>query len=425
MKSTIKFPQPAINPVGKVDFPPIKLFHLSNGMPVYLLEAGSLDITKIEIVFRGGRPYEHKRLSAITCMSQLREGFDGMSSSQIAERLDHCGATLSIPPSFDYIGIQLYALSKHVPELIPILNGIVQAPSFPEEELSIFKKRTAERLKVDLSQNDVIAYRKATEIFFGENHPYGYSSTIEDYNAITRANLIAHHHKTFTPENGMIFLAGRPTDVIFNALDSEIGSWKPENNKPAASMNLPPLPSQPFHLEEDMGRAQSAIRLGRPLFSRRHEDYPTLYLLNTILGGYFGSRLMKNIREDKGLTYGIHSSLETLLFSGYFNISMETDRRNVGPALQEIEKELIALGKRLIPQEELDVVKNYLGGYILSLMDGPLQIINMVKSSVIEGHSTDYAANLLIQLQNTSSEALIEMARKYLNYQEMSRVIIH
>ncbi len=425
MKSTFKFPQPAINPVGKVDFPPIKLFHLSNGMPVYLLEAGSLEITKIEIVFRGGRPFEHKRLAAITCMSQLREGFDGMHSPEIAERLDHRGATLSIPPSFDYIGVQLYALSKHIPELIPIINGVVQAPSFPEEELSIFKKRTAERLKVDLSQNDVIAYRKATEIFFGEMHPYGYSSTIEDYNAIERADLVAHHKNTFTPQNGMVFLAGRPTDAILNALDKSIGSWMPEKNETARSKEFPPLPSQIMQLEEDMGKSQSAIRIGRSLFSRGHEDYPTLYLLNTILGGYFGSRLMKNIREEKGLTYGIHSSLETLLFSGYFNISMETERRNVGPALKEIEKELIDLQKRLIPEDELEVVKNYLGGYILSLMDGPLQIINMVKSSVIEGHSTDYVANLLIQLQNTSPEALIEMARKYLNYHEMSRVIIH
>ncbi len=425
MKSTFKFPQPAINPVGKVDFPPIQLFHLSNGIPVYLLEAGSLEITKIEIVFRAGRPYEGKRLSAITCMSQLREGFDGMRSPEIAERLDHRGATLSIPPSFDYIGVQLYALSKHIPELIPILNGIVQAPSFPEDELSIFKRRTAERLKVDLSQNDVIAYRKATEMFFGEMHPYGYSSTIDDYNAIERTDLIGHHRNTFTPKNGIVFLAGRPTDTILNALEKSIGSWMPEKNESAISQQLPPIPTQPLHLEEDMGKAQSAIRMGRPLFNRSHKDYPTLYLLNTILGGYFGSRLMKNIREDKGLTYGIHSSLETLLFSGYFNISMETERRNVEPAMREIKKELNDLQKRLIPEEELEVVKNYLGGYILSLMDGPLQIINMVKSSVIEGHSTDYVADLLTQLQNTSPETLIEIARKYLNYHEMSKVIIH
>ena len=424
MKSVFDFPPPLINPVGKVGFPEIRHFKLTNGIPVYLLEAGSLDVAKIEIVFPGGRPYETKRLAAITCMSQLKEGFDGMHSAELAEKLDHCGASLSIPPSFDHIGIQVYALTKHMLDLIPIINGIVQVPSFPERELDIFKKRTAERLKIDLSQNDVIAYRKATEKFFGEHHPYGYSSTISDYNAIVRKDLVDHHQNTITPNTATIFLAGKPTEAMLHKIDDTIGSWQIPN-RDIVSIEMPDIHNETHYVEEDMHKSQSAIRIGRPLFNRTHPHYPGLYLLNTVLGGYFGSRLMKNIREDKGLTYGIHSSFETLQFAGYFNISMETERRNVKPALQQIEKELTRLQKRLIGKEELEVVKNYIGGYILSLMDGPLQIINMVKSSVVEGHQPDYVCDLLNQLQNTTSEQLLELARMYFTYDDMSKVIIH
>ena len=409
--------------VDHIDFPEPRSISFNNGLRSLILEGGSQEVCKIDLMFLAGRPFEHKRLTAATLASTIKEGTLKQTASVIADAVDHRGATISSPFSFDHISLQLTCLTKHVAHLLPTLIEITRQPAFEASELQLFKKRTLQRLAVDLSNNDVIAYRKATEQYFGADHPYGYNSNITLYEAVDREDLLFHHAKYFTPKNALLFIGGRLSERLLVQIEDLVQDW--EGSDFQAEPRLESSQSLPSVIEENMNKPQSAIRVGRRLFNRNHQDWPAFFALNTILGGYFGSRLMKNLRESKGLTYGVQSSLESLKYDGYFSISLETDRKYVKKALRQIYHEIEILQNELVPETELQMVKNYLGGYLLSLMDGPLQTLEVLKNNIAEDSPYDFTSMLLRKIAELTSKEIQLMAQRYLSYQDLSQVVIH
>lgn len=416
--------RPPLFQVAQINFPVPEITSFSNGLKIYSLEGGSQEVCKIDFMFLAGRPFENKRLTAATMASVLKEGSQEYPAADIADAVDLVGATISSPFSFDHISLQISCLTKYVEQLLPILIDIVRHPVFDPAELALFKKRTERRLAVDLSNNEVIAYRKATEQYFGEAHPYGYNSDITLYQEVTREDLQLHHQQYFQPHNAILFISGRIPPGLIERLESALSDWMGKD-----TIKKPVFPE--IHLrarsriEEDMGKPQSAIRVGRRLFNRNHKDWPAVFVLNTILGGYFGSRLMKHLREDKGLTYGVQSSLESLRYDGYLSISLETERKHVRKALKGIYHEIEILQNELIPMAELQMVKNYLGGYLLSLMDGPLQTLEVLKNNLAEESPYDFTTVLLKEIASLKAEDIRVMAQTYLVREELSEVIIH
>ncbi|MBK8502267.1 MAG: insulinase family protein [Saprospiraceae bacterium] len=409
--------------VDRIDFPEPRSSAFGNGLKSFILEGGSQEVCKIDLMFLAGRPFEHKRLTAATLASTIKEGTLGQAAAMIADAVDHRGATISSPFSFDHISLQLTCLTKHVTHLLPTLIEIIRQPSFDAAELQLFKNRTIQRLAVDLSNNDVIAYRKATEQYFGADHPYGYNSDISMYGAVDRDDLLLHHGRYFTPKNALLFIAGRMSERLLEQIEDLVEDW--EGPDIPAEPRLQTNALLPSHIIENMNKPQSAIRVGRRLFNRNHPDWPAFFVLNTILGGYFGSRLMKNLRESRGFTYGVQSSLESLKFDGYFSISLETDRKYVKKALGQIYREIEVLQNELVPGAELQMVKNYLGGYLLSMLDGPIQTLEVVKNNLAEDSPFDFTSTLLCKIAELSSHDIQHMAQRYLNKQDLSEVIIH
>ena len=414
---------PPIYQVDEIDFPVPKTMTLKNGMEVFIVEGGSQDVCKIDFMFEAGRPCEHKRLTAATVAGIIKEGTLKSSASAIAEAVDHCGASISSPFSFDHIHLQLVCLSKHIQKLLPLLVEIVREPLFDEAELALFKKRTIQRLAVDLSHNDVVCYREATAQYFGTEHPYGYNSDESAYLAVTREDLLFHHQRFFGPQNGKVFIAGRFSADILPTLDKLLADWQPKTEIVIPSLAI--LPSLAHNFAGDMGKPLSAIRIGRPLFNRNNPDWPAMFLLNTILGGYFGSRLMKNLREKRGLTYGVHSSVESLKYHGYLSISLETEKKNVKKALKQIYREIDILQQETVSEAELQMVKNYTGGYLLSMMDGPLQILEVLKNNLSEDSPVNFTAQLLQRLAKISGPEIRNTAQRYLQIDDLYEVVIH
>lgn len=415
--------KPPLFQVAQIHFPPPTIHSFSSGLKVYVLEGGSQDVCKIDFMFLAGRPFEHKKLTAATVAAIIKEGTKSRSAALIADAVDLLGATISSPFSFDHINLQLSCLTKHVHRLLPILIDMVRHPAFEESEISLFKKRTERRLAVDLSNNEVIAYRKATEQYFGDSHPYGYNSDITLYREISRDDLHQHHQRYFQPDNTSLFISGRLPEDLLVEIEGLLAGWTSD-----LKAKLPMIPSTEGtvgKIVEDMGKSQSAIRVGRRLFNRNDPNWPALFVLNTILGGYFGSRLMKNLREQKGLTYGVQSSLESLKYDGYLSISLETERKFVNRALKGIYQEIEKLQNDLVPTSELQMVKNYLGGYLLSLMDGPLQTHEVLKNNLAEDSPYDFTSNLLNQIARLSAENVRTMAQDFLKQEDLSEVIIH
>jgi predicted Zn-dependent peptidase len=414
---------PEIREIGNLELPRPELYHLSNGIPVYDTNLGTQDVVKLEIVFFAGRPGERKKLASRGTASLLKEGTTHYSSSDIAEIFDYYGASLSTPVGLDMASILLYSLKKNFEQLLPVVSEMLSEPLFPQKELDAFAERNKQRLQVELTKNDVLAYRKFTELLYGEDHPYGYNSMPETYDALKREDLVAHFEENFTAGNCMIFVSGKTGREVRLLLEQYFGKTIREGAR--RQVVVPPAKSVPERIKiEHPTAVQTAIRIGCPLFNRLHPDYNGMYLLNTILGGYFGSRLMNNVREEKGYTYNIYSSHEAMLHDGYFYVSTEVGKEFQEATLREIYAEMERLQEKLVGKEEMEMVRNYLLGSLLTNLDGAFNIAEVVKTFVTEGVPLSHFEELVAAVKTISPKEIRALARKYFSTEKMWEVVV-
>ncbi len=414
---------PIIQDIQSFQLPEVVHYQLDNGLPVYALDLGTQEVVKLEVAFFAGRPYERKRLAARATARQIREGSDRYSASEVAEALDFYGCSLSIPFQLDTSHFILYSMNKHFREALPLLKSLLQAPAFPESELQAFIKRNQRRLSVDLTKNDVLAYRELTARLFGESHPYGYNSEPATYAALKRGDLQDHHRRLYNSQNCAIFLSGRISQELLDQVNEAFSEAMPEGEAAQADCPFEQQPPQSlfFHRPDTV---QSAIRIGCPLFNRHHPDYMGMYVLNTILGGYFGSRLMANVREDKGYTYNIYSVLDSMSYDGSFLISTEVGNEFAGETLQEIYREMEALQQKPVSNEEFEMVQNYVMGTFLTMLDGPFNVAEVVKTMVVEHLPIAHFEAFVQRVQAITPSELMRLAQQYLDANDWYEVVV-
>ena len=310
-----KLTPPKIKEVSNLKIHQPIVSYLDNGIPVYDTRIGDQEVLKLEIIFDSGRPVEQKRLVGRFTNRLLKEGTRKYTGKKIAETFDYYGATLQLPVNLDHSRVTIYSLKKHFDKLLPVLKELLSVPTFPEDELENLIARSKQRLAIDLSKNDTVAYRLVTEKIFGEKHYYGYNSNPKMFEAITQADLKAHFENFYGSNYCKIFISGKTDDSIIKKLNKTVGQIltpKPERKNEAP--NIPTRKKRQIVKTE--GTVQTAIRIGCHLFNRNHPDYFGFSILNTVLGGYFGSRLMSTIREEKGYTYNTvsytHLTLPTI-----------------------------------------------------------------------------------------------------------------
>lgn len=416
---------PRIYSIHPPSFPIPKSFVLSNGLPVFLIEGGSQELIKLELIFYSGRPYESRPLVGRVTNSQLIEGSEQVYGPELVEELDFFGTSLELPFNLDAGRMSLYLLSKHLEEVLKLIGKIFQKPAYPLKELNAYKSRNQQKLREDLEKIDVLAYRRITELVFGQKHPYGYNSSAEKYRQIDRLDLVEHFEKWYRAENAALIISGKlpkfTRDVLENTLGQSISngfSGQMPTIKEEGSM---PYGIYPMEVENNQ---QTAIRVGRVMFNKSHPDYVGLFVLTTVLGGYFGSRLMGNLREEQGLTYNAYAHLETFRYGGYFGIGTEVSRGKEELAIQSIHHEVNQLKQKLIPNEELKMVKNYLLGSYLNLIDGPFNQASAWRELLIEDLPPDYFDRENNAIKAITNRELRELANKYLNLDKMYWAII-
>ena len=414
---------PEIKDISKLILPQPKKHVLDNGIPVYEINIGTQPALKLEIVFNAGRPYEEKHLVSRATARLLKEGTAQYSAAEIAEELDFYGSSVDIPVNLDTSNMTLFCLSKHFHKVLPILADMLSSPAFTNEELQSFIERHKQKLQVDLSKNDVIAYRTITELIFDSSHPYGYNSSIESYSDLKREDLIAHFNRTYTAANCKVFLSGQCLPEHIELLNRYLGNLIPKGEK--VYPHFPDLITSPQQLRlHRKDSLQTAIRVGRRMFNRKHPDHQRMYILNTIFGGYFGSRLMANIREDKGYTYNIYSSAETLFHDGYFCIGTEVGNEVAEATKKEIYIEMERLQNEVVGEEELQMVRNYLLGTLLNSLDGPFNISEMIRTIVTEDLSFDSFNDLVTLIKNIEPKEIQDLAQQFFNKDQMWEVVV-
>jgi len=415
---------PEIQQVSNLKLPMPQTFTMGNGIPVYVTNMGTQDVVKIEVVFRAGRPYEGKKLAARATAALLKEGTKNYSSAQIAEEVDFYGSTLSIPVNLDTSNVILFSLTKHLDKSLPLLCEVLSSPIFPENELAAYVDRSKRRLQVDLTRNDVVAYRKITEFIFGENNPYGYNSNKDIYESISQDDLLAHFNRNYVAENCTVFVSGRITDKHLQLITQQLGKVIRRGKKSKVTLPENEVLPQKIFIPMTEDSVQTAIRVGRRLFNRTHPDFKGMYVLNTVLGGYFGSRLMANIREEKGYTYNVFSTMDSMLFDGCFYVGTEVGNEFVEATKKEIYLEFEKLQNERIAEEELTMVRNYLLGNLLTSLDGPFAVSDVVKTLVMDGLQLADFQNLVDFIKNISADELQRLAQKYLKKEDMWEVIV-
>ncbi len=417
--------QPHIQAIKELKLPAYESIRLANGMPVYFISGGSEPVMRIEVVFRSGGSHDIKPGVAEFMAGLLSEGTQKMTSIELAEHIESRGATIQTRGGVDTIRVRLFTLTRFLPELMGVITDVIQMPAFDANELKLYAENKVERLQIDLKKNEVIAYRHLTEAIFGPGHPYGKNAKPEDYLAITTDDLRHHHAHHIHPDRGMVFISGSFGQKEMEIIQNTLGQWSPRHENGVAKQNSHELKSRTGLIEIPGPQAhQAAIRIGRKLFPQSHPDYNGLFLLNTILGGYFGSRLMTEIRENQGMTYGIYSSVDSFAEDGCFYISTETATDNVDKVILAIKGETDKLRTELIPEAELDMARNYLMGHLMTQLDGPFASIDYVKTMKIEGLKDEQFATLISTIQNCTAETLRDLANEYLDLDKCVTVVV-
>lgn len=414
---------PPIKTIESVSLFSPEQYQLDNGIQVYEINMGAQEVAKLELVFKAGRPTEKKQSVARATLALLKEGTTTRTAAQIAETVDYYGATLRMPFALDTSGVVLHALNKHFEALLPLVQEVLTEPSFLQKELDSFIKRNQQRLRMDMSKTDVVAYRTVTEHLFGAAHPYGYNSEIATYSALTRADLLHHFEANYHAGNCIIVISGKINRNIRKLLNQYLGQLRlaapPETDIP-----LPQSNAQLKHWINHPNAVQTAVRIGKRLFNRHHPDYQGIYLVSMILGGYFGSRLMTNIREDKGYTYNIFSSIDPLMYDGFFSIGTEVGNQFTQATVQEIYREIDRIQQDLVPHQELDSLRNYLLGNLLMGLDGAFSTHEVIKSLLVDDLSADYFYQLIETIKTIQPSKIRDLAQQYLQIDTLHEVLV-
>jgi predicted Zn-dependent peptidase len=402
---------------------PYQKYVLKNGVEVYAIDAGAEEVLMVEWVFYAGNWYEEKNLVSAATNFMLKNGTSKKTAFQLNEHFEYYGSYLNRASYNETSTITLHCLTKHVGELLPVIKEILTDSVFPEEELVIYKQNMQQRLSVNLKKCDFVASRLIDAYLFGEQHPYGKFSRFDDYETLTRAQLVGFYKKYYQQGKFVMFVAGKLPENLEQLLNESFGDLS--NNK----IQLQEQPSQParekkYRLNNDPNGVQGAIRIARPFPNRHHPDFLKVQVLNSLFGGFFGSRLMANIREDKGYTYGIHSYLQNHIHQSAWMISTEAGRDVCEATIKEVYSEMKDLREELVDDEELLLVRNYMMGSILGDLDGPFHIIARWKNIILNDLDETYFYNSMNTIKTITAEDLKQLAEKYLQPEDFYELVV-
>ena len=398
-------------------------FVLKNGVEAYAVDAGAEEVLAVEWVFSAGNWFEEQNLVAATTNFLLRNGTSQKTAFQINEYFEYYGSYLNRACYNETATITLHCLSRHIKELLPSVRELIVDSVMPQEELDIYKQNMKQRLKVNLKKSDFVATRLIDVYLYGENHPYGKYSKLEDFDTLNREQLLDFYKKYYQQGKLVLFVAGKLPADIASLLDQYFGDLP---NQPVALQEImaQPAADRKYRITNDEAGVQGSVRMARSFPNRHHPDFMKVMVLNTLLGGFFGSRLMSNIREEKGYTYGIHSFIQNHIHDTAWMISTEAGKDVCEATIEEVYKEMKLLREQVVDEEELLLVRNYMMGGILGDLDGPFQTMGRWKNIVLNNLTEQYFYDSIHTIKTISAEELQFLAQKYLQPEEFYELVV-
>lgn len=412
---------PPYRKVSSIQLPEVAFSRLIGGIPVHIINAGKQPVLRIEFIVKNGAVSEKILGQSFFAIKMLTEGAGPYTSKEIANILDAHGAYVEHHPGLDYCTLTLYSLNKHLPQLLPVFRSILTEPRFPEKEFNILREIKKQQIKVDETKNATVAAKKYREALYGE-HTYGKHLYQADVDRITLEHL-GHYYEQNIRNGFEIMLAGQVDDEVIQLLEQHFGDLPFRDLKGSDRPVTGTGKADRIDIPKE-GSLQSSIRQGCVLFNVTHPDFHKFTVLNTALGGYFGSRLMKEIREERGYTYGIYSNLIPLKNSGYFVIGTDVVGAHTEDTLVEIERQIDILRQEPIDEEELETIKNYMVGSFLGSMNTPFALADKFKTVYFNGLDLTFFNDHVREIYDTSPEDIKRLANAYLNTKSFTTLVV-
>lgn len=408
---------PEINTIETISFVKPKVFDLSGKVKLFFMKEVPNETSRIDLYFDAGTVKGSVGISSIV-NGLLLSGTESHSSTEIQNKINDLGGFYESNVSHENAVISIYALKENILQIVEIISNAISGLSFRSDEVTDLIRERKQKFKVSMEKVNTLAQRAFQQRLFSES-AYGRIIQEEDFDRLHTAELKSYFEENYLNGLTKIVVVGNlPQDEVDQLMDLA-GKWGKSHpmNYEKDIQNLKGY----THIVKD-GALQTAVRVGRTLFTKKHPDYPDFLILNTILGDYFGSRLMSNIREDKGYTYGIGSMVAELHEVGYFLIGTEVGSEVKEATLEEIKIELKRLQEEEMETEELELVKNYMLGQLLKSADGPYNMTDLYMSVESYGLDFDFYNKCIASINQITPKRIQELALKYLNWEEMTIV---
>lgn len=417
--------QPKIRDVGQLAVQKPRRFVMPNGVPLNVLDSGDNEVVRIDLLMEGGRWQQSQPLQALFTNRMLREGTLRYTALEIAEKLDYYGAWLELSGASEYAYITLYSLNKYLPQTLEILESIVKEPVFPEKELGIIIDSNLQQFVVNSSKVDFLAHRALMKALYGEAHPCGRLVQEEDYHRITPDVLREFYDRHYHSGNCTVYVSGKVGDDCIRRIEELFGkdAFGREFRKPEKRDFVPASSADKRIFVEYAGAMQSAVRMGMLSLERSHPDYLKARVMVTLFGGYFGSRLMSNIREEKGYTYGISAGIVPYPGQGMLAVSAETANEFVEPLIREVYHEIDRLQNELVSEEELSMVRNYMLGEMCRSYESAFSLADAWMFVQTSGFGDTYFEDALNAIRDITPEEIRELAGRNLCKEKLKEAV--
>jgi len=410
--------QPDLKTVDKIDFVNPTIYDITSEVKLFFMKDVPNETARIELYFDAGNTRGKKGIPTFVS-SLLLSGTDEKNSTEINNEIDALGGFMESGISSETSVVTMYCLRENILPIVHVLTNAIDNVSFHEREVNELLADKKQSFLMNMEKVSYLAQRAFQQRLFHSSEKYSAIAKEDYYDNVSISDLKKFFQEHY--QNGLtkVVVVGNIEQDDVDEIIDILGKWVKKGSC-EFEKNIHNLPGQ-IHITKE-NAVQTAIRIGKILFNKTHEDFNDFMVLNTILGDYFGSRLMSNIREEKGYTYGIGSMVAEYNHIGYFMIATEVGNEVKEETLTEIQFEIDKLKTELVPQEELDLIKNYLLGQLLKSADGPYSMMDLYLSAEAQGLDFDFYNQAIKDLHAITPARIQELAIKHLVWDEMTIV---
>lgn len=414
--------QPEIKSVIDLDYIQPELKYGKNGNRYYVFSGGNAETVRIEAILNGLAYPEHN-LAVDYAMELLTRGTKSKSAFEINQLLDLYGAFLSTETVKDRSSIVLFTLKKYLNNALPLMYEILSEASFPESEVHLLKKSETNQFKINSRKTSFIAERNYLRLIYGTSHPYGKFSELEDHENITHNAIIDAYKNRLLAGGALFMISGNISDSEFEAIDNELSKLNLPDLKGAdKSWYTAPEEGRKVDFKEVEDSVQTSLRVGRVLPISGAENMAVASVANVLFGGYFGSRLMSNLREKNGFTYGVGSGFVTMTHTHVWTIRTEVGKEVAQNALEEIYKEIDILQNNIPSEEELLRVKRYLSGNLVGKFENIHSLPVHLRNIILRNESFDFYKTMALEINKVSAEQISKFALENWKKEQLSEL---